>query len=251
MAKNIALLTATITPPASASNLARVDPEARKADYKTALKFYLDLCKVGVLDKVIICDNSSTDLDFLRQIARTSATLEQLELISFFGLDYPSNYSRGYGEFKLLDYAMGHSETIKGTPDDTIIWKLTGRYIIRNLTKIITTKPPIADLYVHCRTIPQPWVEMFVMGWNKSSYHEIIGGMYHDFGEQTVSGLSAESIFFDRLAKNSYRSKIIRRFNTVPEIEGVRGWDGKRYEEMKGKIWLRRISNTLFPWLWI
>lgn len=252
MEKRVVLLTATIIPPeGAATTLARMDPEARKNDYKSAFSYYLAMLRKGEINGIVFCDNSASDLRFLEDLLSSQIERDSVELLSFFGLDYPPLYSRAYGEFKLLDYAMEHSRLVRELPDDGMVWKVTGRYVVRNLRKVIKTRPRKSNLYVHCRTIPKLWAEMFVMAWNKRAYAEIMRHRYKDFGEATLNGVSGETIFFEALAKGGFSSRVVRRFKAVPELEGIRGWDGQRYESMRLKIWVRRIANRLLPWLWI
>src|SRR4051812_36686201 len=104
------LLTATITPPPGATYLARTDPGARLRDYLWAFDFYVNLPN-KVIGRIVFVENSGGDLSELRRLAEQHPEKE-IEFISFFGLDYPPEYGRGYGEFKLIDHAFDHSELL-------------------------------------------------------------------------------------------------------------------------------------------
>lgn len=251
MPKNFVLLTATITPPQGAANLTRIDPELRKGDYLKAFAFYRDLVERGVIDGLVFCDNSSSDLGFLEEARTRSTAVDKIELMSFAGLNYPPSYDRAYGEFLILDYAMRNSRTFLNMPSDSVVWKATGRYVVSNLQKIIATRPHHADFYIQCRKYPAPWADLFVMAWTKTGHASCILGSFQRFGGVLPQGKTGEKIFYEFLENTHFDARVVRRFKTVPEIVGVRGWDGKSYESMKAKILLRKVLNAVLPWLWV
>lgn len=245
MTKPVLILTATITPPKTAGNLKRLDPQQRMIDYRGALEFYIDQMASGVISRIVFCDNSATDLGPLVKLAEERGVAQQIEFMSFYGLDYPPSYNRGYGEFKLLDHVMEHSKIISEVSARDLIWKVTGRYVVRNFAKLLNSVPANVDLYCHCRRIPRPWTELYILAWNKKSHSEILKGVYNKFADLS------EPVFYDLLARNIFSSNIVRRFKNIPVIEGVRGYDGRTYESMKLKLVLRRAVNACLPWVWI
>ena len=82
------LLTATINTPEGMPALQRVDPAARRADYETALAFYLGLSSAAV-DRVVLAENSDDELGSLQRIAQARGAGKQVELISFADPDFP------------------------------------------------------------------------------------------------------------------------------------------------------------------
>ena len=136
------------------------------------------------------------------------------------------------------------------TSYDVRVWKVTGRYKIRNIGRLVATQPPDADLYCHCRNHPLPWLDMYLMCWNLRAYDEIIRGVYRKL-EQDATPTSAEQLFRKVLDGHSFASKIVRRFRHVPDIDGIRGGDNLAYGGMKRKYWARVLANRLLPWVWI
>ena len=65
--RNIAMLTATITPPSGVPGLARTDPAVRLADYRSALDFYMSCFDRG-LDSIVFADNSNSDVSSLHEL---------------------------------------------------------------------------------------------------------------------------------------------------------------------------------------
>ncbi|NEP57121.1 MAG: hypothetical protein F6K31_08870 [Symploca sp. SIO2G7] len=253
--QNILLMTATITPPTGISNLKRTDPKIRIQDYEKALKFYLSLVDKGC-DKIIFAENSNSDIASLRHIVQQSGKADRVEFIVFNGLDYPPHYNRGYGEFKLLDYAMENSQFIQSRDIKTIVWKVTGRYIVRNLSQIIASQPANFDIYCNFRNFPRRWTDTFLMAWTPDGYQACLKNVYHKLKEVNTPGVpshaSAEELLRDWLDQQPKGIKFVRRLRTVPQIDGVRGLDNKGYSsDNLWKFYVRVAIQKLLPWLWI
>ncbi len=250
MTSNVFILSATITPPRGAAQLARTDPKIRLNDYVTALAFYIEQVKSGIITGLVFADNSNSDISELQKMAATSGIENKIEFISFYGLDYAPTFGRGYGEFKLVDYVMEHSTIIQSQPATAKIWKVTGRYILRNIREIIDTAPSSFDFYCNCRNIPEHWIDLYVLCWSKNGHNQILRGIYEKLKEGDIKG-SAEHEFRRILDKLSTDLKIVKRFRRVPILEGIRGLDNQSYADMRMKLIARRIAARLFPWLWI
>ena len=250
MNKNILLLTATVTPPQDAAQLQRVDPVLRMQDYAAALEFYLKQMKRGVLSSVVFSDNSNSDLKVLCELVEKYNLVGQVEFISFDGLDYPPAYGRGFGEFKMVDYVMSNSRLIREAGLSANVWKITGRYILENIEDVIRSKPPGAQFYCNCRNLPKYWIDLYVLCWNINYYEQFVRGAYLDLREDERRG-SAEPAFRRRLESKINTLPIVKRFATVPLLQGYRGLDNKNYREMGVKLLMRRLALILMPWLWI
>lgn len=220
MAKHIVLLTSTIQPKPNQPGLKLVDPTERLNDYKTAFAFYADLLEKGVLDHIVYVDNSGYDLSELS----TTFTHSNIEWIGFYGLDYPSTYHRGYGEFKLIDHAFTHSRVLTELAEDSKVWKVTGRYIIQNLARMIQFCPVNFDIYCNTR---KNWVDMEVLAWSKAGYQSFIQNIWQLF----ATGKAPELILSDVLNENQNDTlRIVKRFFWSPVIIGRRGTDGGNFQ---------------------
>lgn len=250
MNKIILLLTATITPPQDAAQLQRVDPALRLQDYATAFEFYLKKLKQGIISNIVFSDNSNSDLKILRDLAEKYDATNDVELISYEGLDYPPSFGRGYGEFKMLDYVMENSRVISVADASADIWKITGRYVLENIEEVIRNKPNNIDFYCNCRNTPTYWIDLYVLCWSKSYYERYIKGVYLGLKADNEFG-GAEQAFRRNLESRKSTTKIAKRFRTVPLLQGYRGWDNKNYKEMGFKLFLRRAALILAPWFWI
>lgn len=245
----ILLMTATVTPPAGATKLTRTDPAERLNDYREALRFYLRQLEQRHLDAVVFVDNSNSDIGVLRELAAQSPGADRVEFISFYGLQHPPEYGRAYGEMKLIEHAMAHSRTIEAATDRDYVWKVTGRYVLKNIVRTMRVRNG-AQLICHCRNYPEKWADMFFMGWTKRGYTQILAAATDLLNEQ-VTGGSAETKFRAFLDLSPHARSIQKRLSATPELEGFRGYDGKRYESQLAKNLVRQLLDRLAPWIWI
>jgi len=247
---DVVLLTATVVVPDDARNLARRDTALRLQDYLHAFDFYLGLLAKGSFGALVLCENSGFDLAPFAAKARQAGLQDRVELISHFGLDHPARYGRGYGEFKLVDHAMQHSALIATQGAHLRLWKVTGRYQVHNLPRLIASQPQHADLYCHCRNFPIPWMDMYLMRWNRRAYDALIHGVYRRL-RQDDTPTSAEQHFRALIDSHAGGLHIVRRFRQVPHVEGVRGFDNGVYQAMRHKWLARALAQRVAPWLWI
>jgi len=218
--KNILLLTATIKPNSNQPQLQLANPKERLEDYRKALIFYTKVLKEGVIDGIVFVDNSGFDLKNLSD----SFPLENIEWLSFFGLDYPSSYHRGYGEFKLVDYAFANSASLRGLNESDTVWKVTGRYIVKNLKSVIFYAPRQFDLYCNIRN---NWVDMGVMAWSIAGYEHFIKEVSENFKTAMAPELIMAQLILEQ-AKS--RDGVVSGYYWMPLIIGRRGSDGGQFQ---------------------
>lgn len=248
--RNVLLLTATVQPPADARSLARSDPRVRLADYLDAFDFYLDALRHGAADAVVLCENSGYDLGVFADRARRQGLEQRVECISFRGLDHPGRYGRGYGEFKLVDHAMGHSTLIAAAGPDAVVWKLTGRYRVRNIAQLVASRPPAADLYCHAHNWPRTYVDLHVMAWTRAGHAQIVGGAYRHL-RQDGTPRSAERRFREWIDQHPCRARIVKRFRHVPLVDGVRAGDNRDFRALRGRYVVRWFALRWLPQVWV
>lgn len=246
----ILLITATVTPPPAATKLGRIDPKARLADYEDALAFYLDRLADGVFDSIVFVENSASDVDSLKALVIRAGLTERVEFVSFYGLDYPSEYGRAYGEMRLIDHAMAVSTKIGAAALDEMVWKVTGRYVVLNVGALVRVEPG-SVFCCHCRDFPRRWADMYLMGWAKDAYEWMLGGAADRIRESHERPVSSEVEFRRLVDDRAASGKVVRRFAQAPLIRGVRGFDNKRYEEDRVKSVARGVLAKIAPWIWI
>jgi hypothetical protein len=128
---SLVLLTATVDPGETVF-VARRDPLQRLQDYKTTLRWWL---RNIATPAVIFCENSNYDLTEIREIIeRHNPFNKKVEILTFDGRVHPPHLGKGYGEMKIIAYALKHSGLI-GL--DTRIVKVTGRYCVQNYAHIL------------------------------------------------------------------------------------------------------------------
>lgn len=256
--KNIVLLTATITPPQK-SNINRHDPQVRLEDYKKALRFYISILKHGI-DYIVFVENSKSDISSLLRIVEEAKVIELVEFITFDGLDYPICWGHGYGDFKCVDFAMNHSKIIKVQAGRSIVWKISGRYIVKNLTQFIATKPPSFDVYCDFMT---PYFRrgffqgkyecrMLLVVWTVNGYQTGLQGMYKELIQHKSE--FGEQVMRDAMDRRVRRINIVPRFTISPIIEGVAAYyrtNTLRRLKNRFKHYIRLTTRRFAPWLWI
>ena len=245
----VLLLTATIKPPPGVPALKRTDPAQRMDDYVRAFRYYLGTLGT-TFDRIVFVDNSASDLGPLEALIAGSSMSGRVELLSYFGLDYPSPFGRGYGEFKLVDYAMDNAKFLQG---DVVVWKCTGRYIVRNIDRLVRTRPPV-DVYCHLRNYPLRLCELFLMSFTRHGFDTVIRGTYRLLRNDAVPGVHTnEEITFRQLVDAWPPGlAVAKRFEDTPLVDGIRGWNDQRYSgKHSPKTLLRRLARVVAPWLWI
>ena len=248
--RNILLLTATVRPPEGARNLARIDPQLRLADYLAGFEFYLDSLRAGAADAMVFYENSGFDITCFGAMARKHGLQERVECMSRFGLDYPPQYGRGYGEFRLIDRAMKASALIAEAGERAAIWKITGRYRVRNIAALVHSWPADADLYCHAHDWPRSYVDLYLMAWTRKGHEEIVRGAYRHLRQDETSK-SPELRFREYIESRSFGARVVRRFRHVPLVDGVRAGDNRDFSDLRGKYLVRAFAMRWLPSAWI
>jgi len=249
--QQILLLTATITPPAGVPNLVVTDPDSRLRDYERALAYYATLIGRS-FDSIVFCENSDASLVSLRRVADGSGQGSAIEMMSFQGTDHPSFYGRAYGEFRLIDHAMDHSQILRNARNP-VIWKCTGRYLVRNMRYIVADPPRSFDIYCNKRDFPHRWCDMYLLAWNRRGYETMLRGISPRVREGPGELRPPETLFRTILDEHEERLTIVPRFRHVPLIDARKGTDGISYSGAwwDKKILLRNVALRVAPWLWI
>jgi hypothetical protein len=246
----ILLITSTIAPAPDTFALKVIDPVSRLAEYCTALRFYLNLLDRGLVDHIVYADNSGHPLTELQAIVDQRGHAARVEFLSF-GSTADSRYGRYFLEMNLIDTAFGLSK-ILSTKTDQVIWKVTGRYVVQNIARIIATAPRGFDLYVNCRNRPMRFLDFYLVAFRSRTYPQLLG---REIEAYRATGLSGEIILRNRIDDGTFGGmKIVPRFRTPPRLTaGRRGYDGAEYSGAKEslKYLARSLANRLLPWLWI
>ena len=225
-------MTATVTPPAAETNLTRTDPLLRLGDYVSAFKYYLS-DQISHIDGIIFVDNSNNALEEIRLLAQHYKGTKQIEILSFYGLDYPTEYTRGYGELKLIEYAFEQSKLLQNMSDADRFWKVTGRLKVVTIDKIIKKAPKYFELCADFRYRRQQ-VDTRIIAFNSKGYQKYIYGRLHE-----MPGLIIEKWLFEKLMPllgTKDGEGIETEFRVVPKFEGFAGYMSLNYMAPRQKL---------------
>lgn len=253
-ASDLLILTATITPPGGVPQLVRTDPQARLNDYLDALAFYMSLPEKYV-GRILFVDNSLSDISRLHEMIDIAGQRSRVVLHTFSGLDHPPSYGRGYGEFKLLDHAIDHIDELapQWNHPDARIWKVTGRYKVRNLSRLIRSAPQ-RDLYCDLKNKPQPWMDLRVFQTTLRGYRNFFYNIRESLRED-VSHRSPEIFFREHVGRilQDHPRMVAPRLRVEPYVDGLRGSDNRNYSTGRNmmKFTLRSVMRNVLPGLWI
>jgi hypothetical protein len=245
--KNILLMTSTIAPADDTYMLVRKDHQSRLSDYKASLVFQVQLLKSNTVDYIIYADNSGFPLDDLREICTDAGVSDRVEFLSC-KMPVSPRLSRYFLEINLISWAIDTSKILAAERNGRI-WKLTGRYIIKNIEEIIE-KAPDCDLYINCRNYPMKVIDFYLVAFTFCGYRKILS---FDLERYRVEQPGEQLLRTSIDTHSPLDSKIIKRFNRTPRIFGIRGMDGESYSGWRGtaRYHIRRIANYIWPALWI
>jgi hypothetical protein len=173
-----------------------------------------------------------------------------VEFISYRADVSPHN-NRLYLEAHLIEHFLAHSALLWANPGADV-WKVTGRYIIKNLRQIargcVAETPH--DICLNLRNYPYPVVDFYLIRFQVPAYRRLISAQLESFegledGEKTLRQI------VDKTSPDEM--DILRRFPIAPRLLGTRGWDGSAYGGMKDstKYYVRAACARLLPSVWI
>ncbi len=227
MTKKYLLLTATISPETGQSGLLIQDPGERLLEYEKALQYYYHNFDRLRLSGLIFVENSDFDLGLISK----KYPSEKFEWISAPRTPLVGGVHRGYGEFLMIDYAFRNSLYLNSMSPSDLVWKVSGRYVLKNLGRMIFFAPDDYDVYAE---IKKNWVELSVISWSKRGFLEyfqpFIEKMKVDFPPEVILARAFDG---DRLVN------VVSKFTWLPYINGRRGANGVPY--MSGLSTLRHF----------
>lgn len=232
----------------------RTDPGDRLDDYRRALAFYLGLPDSAV-DRVVFAENSATDLEPIEEACERLRGDKDVELLSFYGLDYPVEHGRAVGEMLLVETALTRSRVLRELGEDDVFWKVTGRLRITNLDRLVATAPAGAALYADFRRIPRPWVDLRVFACTPAGFRGLLLPRVERMRQDELerAGYSApEERLFEELLPERERGCIVPRLRVEPLIEGYSGF-GDDYARPARRAWsyARGAARRIMPRLWV
>ncbi len=242
------LMTATIAPAEGTFLLAHKDPASRLLDYLTALRFYANLVIDETFDGIVFAENSGSDLSRLKALVSELGIDAKVEFLSVPKSADPDN-SRFYLEMELLRHAISSSIMIEHRADARL-WKITGRYLIDNISAIVDGAPSDADIVVNFRDWPVRTLDFYLVAFTRDVFDRLLWPARERFrGYQTGEVVLRHMLDAD----DGKQFTTVKRLARTPRIFGTRGFDGARYGGWKdtARYALRRTMQRLLPQLWI
>lgn len=247
--ETVLLMTATVEPPPNAHDLARVDVSQRIADYRAGILENMRQLSAGTFDRLVFVDNSGFGVEPFQNLLEGYEKADRVELYSYSGNEAVRTGSRLIGECRLIEHALDNTRTFS-MAGIARFWKITGRYKVRNMRKIMAGVLPGHDFYVHCRNIPSQFVDFGFVGFDRVRAKAVLnailtGGRREFLDEADLYQMIAGPVFED--------FAVSRRLPAVPDFSGFRGYDNASYDglQQRVKFLLRSFVHRLFPRIWI
>ena len=242
----VLLLTASIRPAASVDGLIVRDPQERRQEYLHAFRAAQQHVGRSV-DGLVLAENSEADLSEFEQIAAADPRVEVLPVPP---RDGGRGAGRGWLETHLVSDAFDRSRLL-ADPEVTA-WKLTGRYQLLNLAKLVDAGPHGHDLVLNVRRYPSPWADMWVYATTARGIgllHERLDRLREDLDQAPAE----RALYDSALELRDEGHDVALRLAAEPYLTGRRGWDGTPYDSstQRSKWLLRSAGKRLAPGLWI
>ena len=135
-------------------------------------------------------------------------------------------------------------------PHDTIFWKVTGRYKLKNLCRMVRTRPAEAEFYMDLRNARGArWADMRVFSWTKSGYASMLTGAAPLLREDLRGSRPGEEAAYDvvRDRMRSGTTIVCTCFRTEPDLDGVRAFDNRNWSAGRQRLVsrIRQAQRTL------
>lgn len=231
----VVLLTGCINP-GNVCSVARRDPETRLNDYRQSLKYFLQLPGIA---NIVFCENSGADLSGIQEVARLNNPYHKnLEMLSFYGQPDHPEYGKGYGEMRIINYALDHSNIVR---ESSMIMKITGRLIVANSEAIAKAISKTNGIDVFCdlrRNLSTADSRLFC------ATPRFLREYFMSF--QEIMNESTGICFEDVLARAVHRAMADGlRWSMLPYAHDMRGVAGTANEPLPSSRW-NFISRELF-----
>lgn len=125
------LLTATVAPSKDVPYLTITDAYERLGDYICSMYCYIKQTKIK---KIVFCDNSGFKFDYSEIVKIAKKHGKTLEIILYSDNGNASILGKGYGEGKIIKYAIENSTLLQNTP---AFYKCTGRLFFSDFDLIV------------------------------------------------------------------------------------------------------------------
>lgn len=247
MTAQVIFLTATIRPKVGTHLLARMDPDQRRADYIVAFREYAKVVARQPDYRLVLIRNSGADLSNFVVMGEASGIKDRMECWSDEANEDVS-LNRLFLETALIRTALERSPTLRNAEGN--IWKISGRYSIPNIERILAYAPESFDIYLNLRDYPKRALDFYIAGFSRAGLEAVVNRISNRLAVVDTG----ELILREAIEQGEFKDlKVVPRFTIVPRIIGHRGHDNAAYHGIGNttKFWVRRVANTVVPGLWI
>ena len=187
------------------------DASERQKQYVDAIRYYLSNTDCPI----IFCENSNTDISMLFK-----DTQDRLEILTFSG-NQDKQRGKGYGEAKIIDYAIHHSAFIQ---EGYVIIKITGRLIVSNILQIVESLKYQHDFVSCIFHSDLTFADSRIFCGTTTFYKEFLNNKERMNDQQGV--------FFEHILASTVLESPVRfiPFPEEPRITGISGTTGKLYQ---------------------
>ena len=232
-----------------APELAHRDPELRLRDYLAGLDFYLRQLRDRVFDRLLFVENSAFGTQVFEDRAAAAGLAGRSEFISYDGMSGQPQLPRFQAECLLMLHAVRNAACLRGRPDMRV-WKVTGRYIVRNIAAIVRDAPSRLDFTLQCRNRNGgETAEFAVVGLSAEKAEMVLERIvnhkgFAELNEYLVRRMIDDGEFDDIILQP--------RLAHVPNISGTRGNDGSNFDGLRARTaYVRQVAmSLLFPGRW-
>jgi hypothetical protein len=251
----VVVMTACIDPSTGPIKIERMDPTVRLNDYRSALRFWLNISDCR-LDKIVFIENSGYSLETLKQIVEEENLYgKDCELLSIQCNNFPEGVHYGYGEFCMIDKALSCSRLLNST---RYMIKATGRLTFPEISRLLNRLPDdylfaadttklnlLGGKYSRC------FVSTQIILFSIDFYCKNLRKKYQKLIDHRQFS-SVENLFYKELMPYLGQASSILRFPVNCRPSGQSGCWEESYDSPKRRIinTMRGICRVLLPNLW-
>ena len=210
-------MTGTITPPSKAPNLIRKDATLRENDYLLAISKWVSL---GY--PIVFCENSNSKSIIISNLLSSSKI--DFEYLTFQSM--VSHLGKGHGEAEIFNYAFINSKILQ---EVDWVYKVTGRYYLKNASKIIEATKFDEKTFVSGNLSANlSWCDSRIFGFQPIFYDKYFSKFLKLINEK-------EHVYLENLLCRAILNCISDGnawcfLKEYPIYEGVYGTDNKKYK---------------------
>jgi len=237
----VVLLTATVSP--NSPRLAGVvaDESERRSQYIESIRVWSRASEQFGFRLAVVETSGESRESLLRLV---DGAPERIQTVTFLPDDRTVSRGKGAAELAAVQFALGQ---LTACTDETAVYKVTGRLMLRNPEIIRHLEPD--DVLVRM-TLDRSFADTRILGASKRVWMGLFADTGVDLDDD--SGLFLEHFIAGQVARASALKQVrLQRFSSRPEFIGTSGQSGLSYDTRRPRIWRRlgRIGEDFLSWL--